>query len=168
MAQESVILGARASIAQSRKHIAQITADYLRQLQAERVETATALEKLHQELAKLERRHELLELKAPQDAIVKDLATHTLGTVASPGTILMTLVPKDEVLRAEVWVTNQDIGFVQAEQPVRLKLAAFQFQEHGLIDGSVAQVSADAADRLAGNGTPQAESENRQAGAALV
>jgi len=168
LTQEAVILGARATIAQSRKHIAQITADYHRQLQAERVDSATALEKLHQELAKLEHRHELLELKAPQDAIVKDLATHTLGTVASPGTILMTLVPKDEVLRAEVWVTNRDIGFVQAEQPVRLKLAAFQFQKYGLIDGRVAQVSADAADRHPGNGIPPADESNGQRSDALV
>lgn len=68
--------------------------------------------------------------------------------MASPGTILMDLVPKDETLWAEVWVTNQDIGFVRAGQPV--KLAAFLFQKYGLIDASVAQVSADAADRHPG------------------
>ena len=38
---------------------------------------------------------------APQAGLVKDLATHTAGTVAAPGTILMTLVPREEHLRAE-------------------------------------------------------------------
>ena len=81
---------------------------------------------------------------------MKDLATHTIGTVASPGTILMTLVPKDEILRAEVWVKNDDVGFVRASQPVKVKLAAFTFQKYGMLEGAVAQVSADAAEQGAG------------------
>jgi hemolysin D len=76
--------------------------------------------------------------------VVKDLATHTIGTVTSPGTILMTLVPKDEILRAEVWVKNDDIGFVRERQAARIKLAAFTFQKYGMLDGEVAHVGADA------------------------
>jgi len=34
--------------------------------------------------------------------VVKDLATHTRGTVVQQGTVLLTLVPKDDILRAEV------------------------------------------------------------------
>ena len=86
----------------------------------------------------------MLELRAPQPGIVKDLATHTVGTVAAPGTILMTLVPEGDKLVAEVWVSNQDVGFVRAGQAARLKLAAFQFQKYGLIDGKVLHVNADA------------------------
>ena len=78
---------------------------------------------------------------------MKDLATHTIGTVASPGTILMTLVPKDEVLRAEVWVKNDDIGFVREKQPARIKLAPFTFQKYGMLEGEVARVSADSAEQ---------------------
>ena len=86
-------------------------------------------------------------MKAPQDGIVKDLATHTVGTVASPGTILMTLVPRDENLRAEVWVKNDDIGFVRETQPVKVKLAAFTFQKYGMLEGTVGHVSGDAAEQ---------------------
>ena len=133
--------------AQEEKKIQQITADYQRQLQAERSDIANQFEKASQELAKQEHRHGYLELHAPQDGVVKDLATHTIGTVASPGTILMTLVPKDENLRAEVWVKNDDIGFVRESQPVKVKLAAFTFQKYGMLEGSVAHVSADAAEQ---------------------
>ena len=142
--QEFIIRGAEATIAQSEKRIAQISADYRRQLQAERLEAAPQAERLRQEIAKQQHRHELLELRAPQAGLVKDLATHTPGTVTAPGTILMTLVPKDETLRAEVWVSNDDVGFVRPRQEVKLKLAAFQFQKYGMIDGTVLQVSADA------------------------
>lgn len=146
-AQESIIRAASATIEQSRKRLAQIGADYARGLRTERVDTAAQLERLRQELAKLEHRQGLLELRAPQDGIVKDLATHTPGTVVSPGTVLMSLVPSDDVLVAEVWVRNDDIGFVRVGQQARLKLLAFPFQKYGMLDGTVATVSADAADR---------------------
>jgi HlyD family secretion protein len=142
--QEFVIRSSQALIEQSEKKIAQISADYRRQLQTERVETASHLERLTQELAKLSHRQELLELRAPQAGFVKDLATHTAGTVAAPGTILMTLVPEGDRLVAEVWVSNQDVGFVRPGQRAKLKLAAFQFQKYGMLEGRVRHVSADA------------------------
>ncbi|HYR33091.1 MAG TPA: HlyD family type I secretion periplasmic adaptor subunit, partial [Burkholderiales bacterium] len=122
-AQESAIRSSQSLIEQSEKKMAQITADYRRQLQTERVETAAQLEKASQELAKQSHRRELLELRAPQAGTVKDLATHTAGTVAAPGTILMTLVPEADKLVAEVWVSNQDIGFIRPGQAAKLKLA---------------------------------------------
>lgn len=142
--QESVIAAARATIAQSAQRLTQITADYRRQLEAERAEVAPQVERLRMELDKQAHRHALLELRAPQDGIVKDLATHTPGTVVAPGTILMTLVPANEPLRAEVWLANDDAGFVRSDQPVKLKLAAFPFQKYGMLEGRVAQISADA------------------------
>ena len=142
--QEFVIRSNSALIDQSERKIAQVTADYRRQLRAERVEVANQLEKARQELAKHEHRERLLELRAPQAGIVKDLATHTAGTVAAPGTILMTLVPEGDALVAEVWVSNQDTGFVRPGQDVKVKLAAFPFQKYGMIDGRVIHVNADA------------------------
>jgi len=152
-AQEEMIASARSTIAQEEKKIAQISADYRRQLQTERVDIASQLEKADEELAKQEHRQEYLELRAPQDGVVKDLATHTIGTVTSPGTIMMTLVPKDENLRAEVWVKNDDIGFVHKALPVKVKLATFTFQKYGMVEGEVANVSADSADQSAAPAT---------------
>src|SRR6266404_4429866 len=167
-AQEAMIASARATIAQEEKKIAQISADYRRQLQTERVEIAAQAEKAAQELAKQEHRNEYLELRAPQDGVVKDLATHTIGTVTSPGTILMTLVPKDEILRAEVWVKNDDIGFVREGQQAKLKLAAFTFQKYGMLDGAVAHVSADAVEPPAGGAAAPAKGAEPAAYRALV
>lgn len=149
--QTFVIESARAGILQSEKKLAQIDSDYRRQLHAERNEIQGQFDKLTQEVTKQAHKQELLELKAPQDGIVKDLATHTTGTVVQPGTVLLTLVPQDEILRAEVWVSNEDIGFVRQGQPVKLKFAAFPFQKYGMVEGSVEHVSADAADNNTSN-----------------
>jgi HlyD family secretion protein len=142
--QEHAIAAARSTIALSERKLAQLTAEYRQGLQAERAELAPQIERLRQEIAKLRHRHEMLELRAPHSGTVKDLATHTPGTVVAPGTILMTIVPRDERLRAEVWLANDDVGFVRAEHPARIKLAAFQFQKYGMLEGMVTQVSADA------------------------
>lgn len=159
--QAHVIESARAGILQSEKKLAQIESDYRRQLHAERNETQAAVEKLSQEVAKQTHRKDLLELKAPHDGVVKDLATHTAGTVVQPGTVLLTLVPQDEILRAEVWVTNEDIGFVRSGQIVKLKLAAFPFQKYGMAEGVVEHVSADAADSNTNNSAPTTDKSGK-------
>ena len=145
--QQNAVESLRASVDQSAKRIAQIGSNYRQQLQNERVEAAAQLAKLEQESDKHEHRHGFLELKAPQAGTVKDLATHTPGTVVQPGTILLTVVPQGEPLLAEVWVSNTDAGFVAPGQPVRVKLTAFPFQKYGMVEGRVQYVSADATDR---------------------
>ncbi len=145
-AQEFNAESLRTSIAQSEKHQAQMLSDVRQKLQAEKVATYAEHEKLKQEWARQSHRNSLLDLKAPQAGIVKDLATHTPGTVVSPGTVLMTLVPSDEALQAEVWVRNDDAGFVHTHQLVKVKLATFPFQKYGMLDGEVIHVGADSSD----------------------
>ena len=144
--QQFAIRSAQAAMRQAQYRVAQITADYRRQLQTERVETTGRLNKIEQEITKQQYREKLMERRAPQDGVVKDLATHTVGTVTSPGTVLLTLVPKAEPLQAEVWIANEDIGFVHPRQQVKLKLGAFAFQKYGVMQGVVEQVGADSSD----------------------
>jgi HlyD family secretion protein len=165
--QEHIIASAQATLASSSRKLEQISADYRQRLQAERADLSGRLDKTQAEFDKQQYRHDLLELKASQDGIVKDVATHTIGTVISPGTILMTLVPKDEILRAEVWVTNEDVGFIHQGDPTKIKFASYQFQKYGMVDGEIAHLSADATDNTqqgAGQSAPPtAKSPNGQA-----
>lgn len=150
-AQKHTVEGLKATISQAEKRIAQIESGYRQQLHQERVEAEAAHARAQQEWEKQRHRHSLLELKAPQAGVVKDLATHTPGTVVAPGTILLTLVPRDEPLQAEVWVANFDAGFVHATQKARVKLAAYPFQKYGMLDGAVRQISADAQEKSDAN-----------------
>ena len=148
-AQTETVASLKATIDQAQKRLDQITSNYRQQLQNDRVDLALQVNKLQEELGKQQHRTGLMELKAPQAGIVKDLATHTVGTVAAPGTILMTLVPSNEPLVAEVWVSNDDVGFVRPGQHAKLKLMTFQFQKYGMIEGKVKQVGADASENQA-------------------
>jgi hemolysin D len=139
-----LVASAQASIDQSQKKLNQIQAEYYRQLHAERNEAQAQFDKLAKELEKQQHRQQLLELKAPQDGVIKDLATHTSGTVVQPGTVMASLVPQEEKLKAEIWISNEDIGFVRSGQPVKLKFATFTFQKYGMGHGTVEYISADA------------------------
>jgi HlyD family secretion protein len=152
--QVHMIESARAGVQESEMKLVQIDSDYRRQLHAERNDVQAAFDKLSQESAKQTHRKELLELKATQDSVVKDLATHSIGTVVQPGTVLLTLVPENETLRAEVWVSNEDIGFVRTGQKVRLKFAAFPFQKYGMVEGEVEHIGADSVDPAVNGGAP--------------
>ena len=145
-AQQFNIASLRATIGQITKRIAQITSSYHQQLQNERIDAEAQYHRLRQDWDKQAHRHALLELKAPQDGIVKDLATHTLGSVLAPGTVVMTLVPGGDGLLAEVWVTHLDAGMVEAGQVAKLKLTAYPFQQYGLISGRVRHISPDASE----------------------
>jgi HlyD family secretion protein len=146
-AQEHRVEAARATIDQGERRASQIAAGYRAQLQSERVDAEGQLARLLQELDKLSHRQKLAELRSPADGVVKDLATQTPGAVLSPGTVLLTLVPDGEALVAEVWLANQDAGFVSGGQTAKLKLASFPFQRYGMIDAKVARVSADSTER---------------------
>jgi HlyD family secretion protein len=168
LAQGHAVASLKATIAQTEKRIAQIDSNYRRELHNERAEAEAMHVKLAQDWEKQQHRRQLLELKAPQAGVVKDLATHTPGTVVSPGTILLTLVPHDEPLIAEVWIGNADAGFVQERQKARVKLAAYPFQKYGMMDGVVRQVSADTSDRNEANAASRSTQPQQAAYRALI
>lgn len=115
-------------------------------MQNERIETEAQLSKLREDSQKLSHKANLLELKASQAGIVKDLATHTRGSVVSPGTVLMNIVPRSDPLQVETLVNNQDVAFVHIGQQVKIKLAAYPFQKYGMIGGSVIHGGPDTSD----------------------
>ncbi len=156
-AQASNVKGLQATIAAQDKKLAALSGNYRNQLQTERTELMGQLARLEQDADKLSFKSALLELKAPQSGVVKDVATTTRGAIVQPGMVLLTLVPKGEPLVAEVSVRNEDVGFVRQGQSVRLKVAAFPFQKYGLLDGEVKNVAADAQTGDTNNRQPVAQ-----------
>jgi hemolysin D len=142
-AQESTVAGLAAAVKQAAKQLDQVTSKYRSDLMNERMDAEGQHSKLQQDWVKQEYKNGLLELKAPQAGVVENLATHTPGTVVSPGTVLLSIVPDNEPLVAEVMVRNDDIGFVYPHQKVKVKLAPYPFEEYGMLDGEVERIQAD-------------------------
>jgi hemolysin D len=164
--QDAAVAGLAAAVEAARIRVAEVKSKNRSELQNERVEVENQYLKLQQDWAKQEHRTGLLELRAPTDGVAKDMATHTIGTVVSPGTVLLSLVPDTESLVAEVSVHNDDVGFIYPGQKVKLKLATFPFQKYGMLDGEVVTVAADASEGEEGQHAAgrEAASQDKPAG----
>ncbi|WP_244442999.1 HlyD family type I secretion periplasmic adaptor subunit [Bradyrhizobium sp. Ai1a-2] len=107
------------------------------------VETLAKRDSAAEDLKKAELRRKLIVLKAPDDAIVLDIANRTVGSVAREAEPMFVLVPRDVPLRAEVNVEGKDVGQVSVGQSVRIKFDAFPFQKYGTAKGEVRVISQD-------------------------
>lgn len=145
-AQRFAVQAAKSAIAQQEQRIAQVTNDYLKELRQEEAEAVPKLNRLRQELIKQKRKATLMVLSAPADGVVKELSVRSPGAVVTAGSMLLTLVPDKEKLLAEVWVRNEDAGFVDLGQKVQVKVAAYPFQKYGLLHGKVTRVSPDSSE----------------------
>ena len=144
-AQRSTVAALDATIAAQQQRIRQLQSNYRSDLQKELADVRARIAQLHPALEKTRYKESLMSLHAPQDGVIKDLATTTVGAVVQPGTVLLTLVPEGEPLYADISVRNEDIGFTQVGQTAQIKLAAYPFQKYGMLSGTVIHLSADAA-----------------------
>jgi len=147
-AQRSSVAALDATIAAQQKRIVQINSAYRSELEKELADIRAKIAQLQPSLDKTLYREGLLELKAPQDGVIKDISVTTIGAVVQPGNVLMTLVPHDEQLYADVNIKNEDVGFVQIGQKAQVKLSAYPFQKYGMLSGSVVRLSADATEAV--------------------
>ena len=94
---------------------------------------------------KTQQRSQLMQLRAPVDGTVQQLAIHTIGGVVTPAQPLLAVVPSTEALEVEATVLNKDIGFVRAGQRATVKVESFPYTRYGYLEGVIESVSHDAA-----------------------
>jgi HlyD family secretion protein len=99
---------------------------------------------LNEQLQKADKRHRLVTLTSPVDAIVLDILKLSPGSIVREAETFFTLVPLNVALEAEVHIDPQDIGYIKLGHPVRLKLDSFPFQRHGTLDATIRTLSEDA------------------------
>ncbi|WP_338415212.1 HlyD family type I secretion periplasmic adaptor subunit [uncultured Sphaerotilus sp.] len=99
---------------------------------------------LEQELAKADSHGRQMQLTAPVDGTVQQLAVRTVGGVVTPAQPLMVIVPTHETLEVEAMVENKDIGFVRVGQEAVVKVETFQYTRYGTVPGVITSVSHDA------------------------
>ena len=135
---QSALLGAREELRVLEAETLQQTRDALRQAEEQ-------VGQYEPVVAKARQRDALMQLRAPVDGTVQQLAVHTVGGVVTPAQALMAVVPSEESLEVEATVLNKDIGFVRPGQPVTLKVESFPYTRYGYLEGIVETVSHDAA-----------------------
>ncbi len=97
-----------------------------------------------EQLAKADKRHQMVQLVAPADGVVLEIAKLSVGSIVREAETLFTLVPLGAQLEAEVQIDSLDIGYIKTGADVHLKVDAFNFQQHGMLEGKVRTISQDA------------------------
>ena len=97
-----------------------------------------------EQLAKADKRSRLINLVAPEDGVVLDIAKLGPGSIVREAEAFFTIVPLNAPMEAEVQIDAVDVGYIKTGDKVHVKLDAFPFQKHGALEGKVRTVSEDA------------------------
>lgn len=106
------------------------------------------------QLRKAERKSELTIVTAPADSVVQEIAKRSTGSVLKEAEPLMTLVPLDAPLEAEVEIDARYVSYLRAGDRARIKLDPYPFQQYGVLEGRVRTVSEDSFVRAGGEAPP--------------
>ena len=139
-----------ASMAQAQGRISETELQILQIGQDLQSEVSTELVKIQSQGAELAERRVTaedqlarIEIRAPLDGIVQQLAAHTIGGVVAPGAAIMQIVPETDTRVVEAKVGLNDIDQIWLDQPVTLRLSAFNQRTTPELRGKVTLVPAD-------------------------
>lgn len=153
---------ARNSLAEAQQSEVSLKADrdaFIKQWQAqlsqEMLTARNNLDAARASLDKASKKQDLVRLTASEPSVVLTLAKLSVGSVLQSGNSLMTLMPLNAPVEAEINIAARDVGFVRPGDPCTLKVGAFNFMEHGTAEGKVRWIS-DNAFTTDENGQPSA------------
>jgi len=123
--------------------IAQLQKDRRAEVLTDLLDTEGRLAKLEEQRLALEDQIANLDIRAPVDGIVHQLATHTVGGLLSPGETAMNIVPTRDMLTVDMRIKPTDVDQVSIGQAARLRFSAFNQRTTSEIEGRVESLSPD-------------------------
>lgn len=81
------------------------------------------------------------ELKAPVDGTLFQLPIQKAGAVVQLGTMVAEIAPKDSPLIIRAQMSTTESGSLQTGLPVKLKFDAYPFQDYGVVNGELVEIS---------------------------
>lgn len=81
------------------------------------------------------------ELKAPGSGTVFQLPIQKAGAVVQPGTMVAEIAPKGSPLIIRAQMATTESGSLQKGLPVKLKFDAYPFQDYGVVEGKLVEIS---------------------------
>jgi HlyD family secretion protein len=138
------IAQAKGKIAETELRILQVDEDMRSEVGKDLAEIRAKRSELVEKRVAAEDQLKRVDIRAPQDGFVHELAVHTVGGVITPqGEPLMLIVPEDDKLVVEAKVQPQDIDQLHLGQTAVLRFSAFSQRTTPELNGSVTMVSAD-------------------------
>lgn len=142
-ASQEQIARLKAEKEQSEDKLKKVKVDFENQARKDLNDAELKLSELQSNKSIYEDRINRQEITSPIDGIVKEISVKTLGGVIQAGQSIMTIVPLNDELLAEVKIAPNDIGFVSKDSPVTIKIGPYDFTIYGSLNGKVTYISAD-------------------------
>jgi HlyD family secretion protein len=139
----AAVAQARGKIAETELKIIQIDQDLSSEVAKEMREIDAKIGEFVERKLQAEDQLQRVEIRAPQDGTVFQLAVHTVGGVIATGEPIMLIVPEADSLSVEAKVNPQDIEQVKLGQRTVLRFSAFNAATTPEINGQVSRISAD-------------------------
>lgn len=94
-----------------------------------------------EQLTKATKHQDLIRLEAPEESMVLKIAKLSPLSVLNAGDPLLYLAPLKSPFEAEIHVSAREIGFIRPGDKATIKLDAYNFVEHGTVEGTVRSIS---------------------------
>jgi len=130
-------------ISETELQILQLSRDTREEALGEIREVATRISDLRERLIAAEDDLRRIDIRAPAEGVVHELAVHTVGGVIAPGAAVLQLVPHDDRLVIDARVAPTDIEQLHVGQSATVSLNAFDMRQTPQLNGRVLRVSPD-------------------------
>jgi len=140
---KSAAAQAKGKISEVELQILRIDQDAKTEIVKELRETQLKLSELGERRIAAEDQLKRVEIRAPLDGIVHQLAVHTIGGVVNPSEPVMLIVPENDRLVIEAHVEPQSIDQVYAGQKAVIRFTAFQKDKTPELNANVKGISAN-------------------------
>ncbi|NJN06272.1 MAG: HlyD family efflux transporter periplasmic adaptor subunit [Rhodobacteraceae bacterium] len=124
-------------------HVLQIDNDRQQEITKELREVRAKLFEATERLGMLEDQSRRLDITAPVDGTVINLAYVTVGGVVPPGATILAIVPSNEKIVAQAQVSPADIDSVHPGQSVSIRFSTVAAKNIPVLEGTLEYVSAD-------------------------
>jgi len=133
----------RAAVGEIQARLQESEAKFRAEASAELTQVRGEIARIDQEVGAGVDRLERSIVTAPQAGVVNRLSVTTVGGVVKPGESLMEITPVASGVAMEGKVRPNDRASLQNGQKARLRIGAYDYATHGVVEASVTEVSAD-------------------------
>lgn len=128
----------------SSKSLESYKADFINSINQEKNEISLSLEKVIQEIQKLDSQYEFLKVYAPMNGFVQEVSSLNLGDYLESGVNVLNIIPNDEEhFRIEMQITPKDMGKIKTGLKVKYRFSAFPFFEYKGAEGVITAIDPD-------------------------
>jgi len=134
---------AQGRISELELQILQLDKDFQTEVSRDHREVQGKLAELKERVVAAEDQLRRIDIRAPQDGIVYQLAVHTVGGVIQAGEQIMLIVPRADELVVESKVAPQDVDQIAIGAKVSVRIMAGNQRTTPTLSGVLTRVSAD-------------------------